>query len=93
MMGERGVYQGAPLYEFSLDRYVLADRLQRRIDRYVELGEFRARLGFYSSQGALLVDPELLIRMPLIGYCHGIGRNASSVRKCISIWSIAGTAS
>ena len=52
MMGERRVDQGALFYEFSLDRHVPADHLLRRIDRFVELGELRVRLGpFYSSMG------------------------------------------
>src|SRR5499425_3005127 len=73
MMGERRVDQGALFYEFSLDRHVPADHLLRRIDRFVELGELRARLGpFYSSMGRPSIDPELLIRMLLVGYCFGV---------------------
>src|SRR5262245_62261048 len=73
MMGERRVDQGALFYEFSLDRHVPADHLVRRIDRFVELGELRARLGpFYSSMGRPSIDPELLIRMLLVGYCFGV---------------------
>src|SRR5215470_2942523 len=68
MMGERRVDQGALFYEFSLDRHVPADHLLRRIDRFVELGELRSRLGpFYSSMGRPSIDPELLIRMLLVG--------------------------
>jgi transposase len=73
MMGERRVEQGALFYEFSLERHVPADHLLRGIDRFVELGDLRARLApFYSSTGRPSIDPELLIRMLLIGYCHGI---------------------
>ena len=73
MMGEQRVDQGALFYEFSLDRHVPADHLLRRIDRFVELGELRARLGpFYSSMGRPSIDPELLIRMLLVGYCFGV---------------------
>jgi len=73
MMGERRVDQGALFYEFSLDRHVPADHLLRRIDRFVELGELRARLGpFYSSMGRPSIDPDLLIRMLLVGYCFGV---------------------
>jgi transposase len=73
MMGERQVDQGSLFYEFSLERHVPADHLLRAIDRFVDLGDLRARLApFYSSMGRPSIDPELLIRMLLIGYCHGI---------------------
>ncbi len=45
----------------------------RSIDRFVDLGDVRAHLApFYSSTGRPSVDPELLIRMLIIGYCCGI---------------------
>ena len=73
MMGERQVDQGSLFYEFSLERHVPADHLLRAIDRFVDLGDLRVRLAaFYSSMGRPSIDPELLIRMLLIGYCHGI---------------------
>jgi transposase len=73
MMGERQVDQGALFYEFSLDRHVPADHMLRAIDRFVDLDDLRARLApFYSSTGRPSIDPELLIRMLLIGYCYGI---------------------
>ena len=73
MMGERQVDQSSLFYEFSLERHVPADHLLRAIDRFVDLGDLRARLApFYSSMGRPSIDPELLIRMLLIGYCHGI---------------------
>ena len=73
MMGERQVDQGSLFYEFSLERHVPTDHLLRAIDRFVDLGDLRARLApFYSSTGRPSIDPELLIRMLLIGYCHGI---------------------
>src|SRR5215831_16063440 len=73
MMGERQLDQGSLFYEFSLERHVSADHLLRAIDRFLDLGDLRARLApFYSSIGRPSIDPELLIRMLLIGYCHGI---------------------
>jgi transposase len=72
-MGERRVDQGALFYEFSLERHVPSDHLLRAIDRFVDLGELRAHLAsFYSPIGRPSVDPELLIRMLLVGYCFGI---------------------
>ena len=73
MMGERQVDQSALFYEFSLERHVPADHMLRAIDRFVDLGEVRPHLApFYSATGRPSVDPELLIRMLIIGYCFGI---------------------
>ena len=73
MLGERRVDQGALFYDFSLERHVPADHMLRAIDRFVDLGEVRGRLApFYSSTGRPSIDPELLIRMLIIGYCYGI---------------------
>jgi transposase len=73
MMGHRLVDQAALFYEFSLERHVPADHLLRSIDRFVELGELRRELAaFYSVIGRPSVDPELMIRMLLVGYCLGI---------------------
>lgn len=73
MMGERRVDQSALFYEFSLERHVPADHLLRAIDRFVELDGLRTHLApFYSAIGRPSIDPELLIRMLLVGYCFGI---------------------
>ena len=73
MMGERRVDQAALFYEFSLERHVPADHLLRAIDRFVDLGGLRKHLApFYSSMGRPSIDPELLMRMLLVGYCFGI---------------------
>src|SRR5258708_27327548 len=73
MMGHRQVEQAALFYEFSLERHIPADHLLRSIDRFVELGELRRELAaFYSTIGRPSIDPELMIRMLVIGYCFGI---------------------
>jgi transposase len=73
MMGCRQVEQAALFYEFSLERHVPADHLLRSIDRFVELGELRRYLAaFYSPLGRPSIDPELMIRMLIVGYCFGI---------------------
>jgi transposase len=73
MMGKRRVDQGALFYEFSLEQHVPADHLLRAIDRFVDLTDLRVRLApFYSPLGRPSIDPELLIRMLVIGYCFGI---------------------
>ena len=73
MMGERRVDQAALFYTFSLEDHVPANHLLRSIDRFVELDGLRAHLApFYSAMGRPSIDPELLIRMLLVGYCFGI---------------------
>ena len=73
MMGHRQVEQAALFYEFSLERHVPSDHLLRSIDRFVEFGELRRELApFYSAIGRPSVDPELMIRMLIVGYCFGI---------------------
>ena len=73
MMGPRQVEQGALFYNFSLDDHVPADHLLRSVDRFVDLAGLRRELApYYSETGRPSVDPELMIRMLIIGYCSGI---------------------
>src|SRR5229473_1120113 len=73
MMGQRQVQQDALFYAFSLERHVPETHLLRAIDRFVELDGVRAHLApFYSEIGRPSIDPELLIRMLIVGYCSGI---------------------
>src|SRR5919107_2341069 len=73
MMGPRQVEQGALFYNFSLDDHVPADHLLRSVDRFVDLAGLRRELApYYSETGRPSVDPELMIRMLIVGYCSGI---------------------
>jgi transposase len=73
MMGERAVMQGALFYEFSLERHVPESHMVRSLDRFVDLSAIRAHLQpYYSDIGRPSIDPELMIRMLLLGYCFGI---------------------
>ena len=73
MMGERRVQQDPLFYEFSLERHVPADHLLRSIERFVDLSGIRDHLRpFYSEMGRPSIDPELMIRMLIVGYCFGI---------------------
>jgi transposase len=64
---------GALFYEFDLERHVPSDHLLRSIDRFVDLEGLREHLRpYYSDMGRPSVDPELMIRMLLVGYCSGI---------------------
>jgi transposase len=72
-MGHRQVEPAALFYEFSLERHIPPGHLLRSVDRFVELSDLRRELArFYSSTGRPSIDPELMIRMLLIGYCFGI---------------------
>ena len=69
-----GVQAAAPrlFYDFCLDHHA-ADHQLRGIDRHLDLDDVRNGLKpFYSSTGRPSIDPELMIRMLLIGYCMGI---------------------
>jgi transposase len=73
MMGDRLVIQESLFYEFRLDEFVPSDHMLRAIDRFVDLSDLRRHLGpFYSSIRRPSIDPELMIRMLLVGYCLGI---------------------
>ncbi|WP_342075054.1 IS1182 family transposase [Yoonia sp. SS1-5] len=73
MMGPRQEAQAALFYEFSLEAHVPQDHLLRSIDRHLDLSSIRGHLAdFYSHTGRPSIDPELLIRMLLAGYCFGI---------------------
>jgi transposase len=68
--------QAAPerlFYDFCLEDHVPAGHLLRQIDRFLDLGDVRAKLApFYCSTGRPSIDPELMIRMLIVGYCFGI---------------------
>jgi len=68
--------QAAPerlFYDFCLEDHVPGDHLLRRIDRFLDLSDVRQKLRpFYCSIGRPSIDPELMIRMLIIGYCLAI---------------------
>ncbi|MEE9183020.1 MAG: IS1182 family transposase [Acidimicrobiia bacterium] len=72
MMGEQSKSE-ALFYYFKLEDHVPQTHLLRLIDRYVDFGFLRQRLRpLYSETGRPSVDPEVLLRMLLIGYLYGI---------------------
>ena len=80
MMGPKQEAQAALFYKFSLEDHVPQDHLFRSIDRFVDLSDIRQCLfEFYSHTGRPSRDPELLIRLLLVGYCFGI---RSECRLC-----------
>src|SRR5215471_11008827 len=73
MMGERSGFQGRFTYRFDLEKRVRSDHLLRKIDAVLDLSKLRSQLApHYSHTGRPSIDPELMIRMLLIGYCYGI---------------------
>ena len=73
MMGERRVMQEALFYGFSLERHVPDNHLLRKIDRFVDLSEVRRHMEpYYSETGRPSIDPELMMRMLIVGYGFGI---------------------
>ncbi len=68
--------QAAPerlFYDFCLEDHVPEDHQLRQIDRFLDLGDLRVKLKpFYSTIGRPSVDPELMIRMLIVGYCFAI---------------------
>jgi len=73
MMGQQGAGQDRLFYSFNLDDHVPQDHLLRGVDRFLDLGELRKHLApFYSHTGRPSIDPELMIRMLIVGYCFGI---------------------
>ncbi len=73
MMGSSDKPQDELFYAFNLDDVVPQDHLLRDIDRLLDFTELREHLApYYSHTGRPSVDPELMIRMLLIGYCCGI---------------------
>jgi transposase len=75
MMGRQTTDQARFFYEFHLDERVAADHLLRRIDVFAAaaLADLRQKLAeHYSHTGRPSIDPELLIRMLIVGYCYGI---------------------
>jgi len=74
MMGRQTGDQASLFYEFRLEDRVPKEHLLRRIDVFVAsvLGGMRAQLRpYYSEIGRPSVDPELMMRMLIVGYCYG----------------------
>ena len=60
-------------YDFCLNDHVPDDHLLRQIDIFLDLDDLRRELKpFYSSIGRPSIDPALMIRILIIGYCFGI---------------------
>jgi transposase len=73
MMGRRKSEQGQLFYAFDLETVVPDDHLVRRIAAVLDLSWVRAELApHYSNTGRPSIDPELMIRMLILGYVFAI---------------------
>ena len=73
MMGRQTRGQERLFYEFSLDGVVPAEHLVRRIDAVLDTSWVHRELApFYSTLGRPSIDPELMIRMLIVGYVFAI---------------------
>src|SRR3974377_749949 len=73
MMGRLKRDQGQLFYEFHLSQAVPEDHLVRKTDTALDLSWLRRELApHYSSTGRPSIDPELMIRMLVVGYVFAI---------------------
>ena len=73
MMGRLKSDQCQLFYEFHLSDAVPEDHLVRKIDAALDLSWLRSELAcHYSSMGRPSIDPELMIRMLVVGYVFAI---------------------
>ena len=73
MMGRLNHHQGEFFYSFRLDEAVPSDHPVRQIAGVLDLAWVHSELApFYRSLGRPSIDPELMIRMLIIGYVFAI---------------------
>jgi transposase len=73
MMGRQASGQDRLFYSFNLEDHVPQSHLLRGIDRCLDLQGLHQHLAkHYSHTGRPSVDPELMLRMLIVGYCYGI---------------------
>src|SRR5476651_2524608 len=95
MMGRQTGDQSQLFYLFNLERRIPASHLLRRINPVVTqiLADLRDNLApFYSDIGRPSIDPELMLRMLIVGYCYGIpyGQEIKTVGKASVVISQRG---
>src|ERR1700748_1072607 len=84
-------------YYFRLEDQVPENHLLRLIDKHIDFGFVRERLKeSYSETGRPSIDPELLLRILLIGYLYGITSERKLVEelrmhlawRCLPVWDL-----
>src|ERR1700692_41619 len=90
MMGRLKSEQGQLFCQFNLEDAVPDDQLVRRIDAALDLCWLRRDLSpHYSSMGRPSIDPELMIRILVVGYVFAIrserwrARAESATESCL----------
>ena len=82
MMGRRKSEQGQLFYAFDLEAVVPDDHQVRRIAAVLDLSWVRAELApHYSHTGRPSIDPELMIRMLILGYVFAIRSERALCRE------------
>ena len=72
MMGQQTRSESL-FYYFRLEDQIPQDHLLRVIDEQIDLSFVRERVkGLYSATGRPSIDPEVLLRLLLVGYLYGI---------------------
>ena len=72
MMGRQNEQEGL-FYEFKIEDHVPSDHLLWKLDAVLSFDRVRSTLASrYSATGRPSIDPELMLRMLLIGYAYGI---------------------
>jgi Transposase domain (DUF772) len=82
MMGRQIGDQTSLFYEFRLDDRIPKEHLLRRINLFLTpvLGGMHEQLAsYYSEIGRPSIDPELMVRMLIVGYCYGLGSAGSTL--------------
>src|ERR1700674_2098949 len=81
MMGQHARSESL-FYYFRLEDQVSENHLLRLVDKHIDFGFVRERLkDSYSEPGRPSIDPELLLRILLIGYLYGISRERKLVEE------------
>ncbi len=82
MMGRRKGEQGQLFYAFDLEAVVPEDHQVRQIGAALDLTWVRAELTpHYSHMGRPSIDPELMIRMLILGYVFAIRSERALCRE------------
>jgi len=85
MMGHQGDGQDRLFHSFNLDEHIPQGHLLRGINQFLDLSELHQHLAdYYSHTGRPSIDPELMIRMLVIGYCFGIRSERRLCEKIVS---------
>ena len=74
MMGRLEGGQGQLFYDVCLEKLVPPDHLVRKLDAVLDLSWVSRELApYYSHTGRPSIDPELMLRMLIVGYVFAIG--------------------